>query len=524
MRIDQLPVTSVVERTDTLPISTDGVTKQASVEDIFDSALGDIAHNMDGGIFSVIIGDILVGTAYTPSACVKVGTRLYIINAPDHDIAKQTRTNTGKVVEINLANNTILNESDIVCGHGNSATYDSNTSKLYVAPVWDYENATGSGSSITVPAANYIYQYTNLGFTSPTKIATPAWVMAVSFDPVTLTLYILCYATSSVGYRIYKYTDNAFQLVSTISMDGVTDNTIFGASAATYNQDFAVYNGYFFMSSPRGYALAGQINESGATKVSKTFIVNRTDCCGFRRLGELEGWEFDSDGHLLAVDFAYIADNLYDAYVVEIPTPFVSPYFEYDTMYRAYKSAAIINSTTVNSFCNGPYQLKSLNQIRGMSIKPDTVTVQDDGTTITESVAVNIDGDLELVIVGHYQIPSLDIISGHLLIRPEDGADNPHTATHLLEITDTTNGPINVNRGGRITFGGQNQLRIKTARTNDLLIRPGYAFAFIAWRYAPGRVVDGQSALQMVFRIDSNSGPVMDTNIQLYMGTKQITI
>lgn len=507
-----------------LPIGVLSDQTAAEFADQFEDKLID-SYSLNSGrtVFPVVLGDVLIGKDYVPSSCIKIDNYLYIFHAPEHDSAIQSQSGLGKVTVVDLDENAIVDTQDCLCNHANSIAYDPNDEILYMVPTWDYANADLTTSPPSVSIASFIYGFSDMSdMTDPAVINTPENVMAVSYDNAIGKLYLLCFASNSEGPGIYEYSDSEFTLLGRISFDDVEIANLFGDSTGSYNQDFAVHDNCFFLSSPRGYVLYGRINAGGTTEISGSFTVARMDNCGFRRLGELEGMEFDSDGHLLAADYTYLTDDLYDAFVIEIPTVFTTPYFEPDTSYRSYRNEMVLRSSAVDSFFNTPYQLKSLNQIVNLLIKPTKVFVPENDTVI-EPYVVYISGDLDLEINGTYKLPRLEITSGHLLIHPQDGSNQSSTDTHLLEFTDGSNAPITIIHGGRITFCGQNRLRIKSARVNDLLIRPGYSYAVIAWRWAPGRVVEGSDTLQSVFRIDdSTSGPIMSTNNQVYAGTLKI--
>ena len=177
-------------------------------------------------------------------------------------------------IEDNLDNYTNISQKTL--GHANSICYDGEY--LYVAPVWKW-NSGGTREN-----ANCVYKCDVNGTLISEIPVSDANIMGVSFDPITTKLYFLGY-----DKNIYEY-DKTNNTLTVVESTNATPH---------YNQDFAIYNGIYYISSPQGNLLQGYIGGNG---FKKTLIVDKTDASNhIPLLGELDGMEFKNNGELLAI-------------------------------------------------------------------------------------------------------------------------------------------------------------------------------------------------------------------------------
>ena len=292
------------------------ITAEATARENADTALqGNIDELAQGlnirqsqfDVSPILLGSVVYSkqnSMYDHPGCIcNYGDTQYLFSSPESQSSNAGHCRTVSIVnnQDNYASYQTLN-----IGHANSAAYDTNDNKIYLAPVFDY-------SSGTQAEAHYICKFSP-GSTSVTNIATPEWCMAVSFDNVSETLYILAYGTNDIG-KIYKFdeSDNSFELVKSIERD------------YEYNQDFAIRDGKFCISSPSGYIFIGTLDTDEQTIVN----LSKTDSSRLFVYGELDGMEFDANGHLLALAHS---DQLDDrpTFIYELPIfDDVKPMYEY---------------------------------------------------------------------------------------------------------------------------------------------------------------------------------------------------
>lgn len=229
--------------------------------------------------------------------------------------------NFGHARPISISNNldNFSSYNTLELGHANSAAYDKVNDKIYVAPVFDY-----TGGQQTV--ANYLLKFTP-GSTVTTKITTPVQMMSVSYDPVEDKLYALDYDANI--YEVNRDT-NLFSAVKTVRIPD------------EYNQDFAVYDNRWVVSSPSGYLIVGTMDDDEQVIA----YLDRYDNSHMFVYAELDGMEFDEDGHLLALAHT---DQLGDrpTLIYEIPLfSDVTPLWDY--MMKNTRALGIAYSLNIN--------------------------------------------------------------------------------------------------------------------------------------------------------------------------------
>jgi hypothetical protein len=101
--------------------------------------------------------------------------------------------------------------------------------------------------------------------------------MGVSYDATAEKLYYFDYAKD-----IYQYENGAFSKLVSTGLANLDNKS-------SYNQDFCVNNGMFFVSSPSGKVLYGDVKTG---TILGAFDFGHNDNFGLYMLGEVEGFEF----------------------------------------------------------------------------------------------------------------------------------------------------------------------------------------------------------------------------------------
>lgn len=378
----------------------------------------------------IYVGDYLaLVNRYLPSAVAKLGSRAYCFDAVKESWGLANMSDTGRVRIYSLSSNAFEREVAIYCGHCNSVAYDTKLQKFFIAPVFTYLTGVRQNSNILIT-----YDET---FTSSGTVSMPVQIMGVSFDSANEQLYALGY--NHVVYK-YNYATNLFEAWSTIDFTGVA--TSFTGNE-TYNQDFAVYNNQFFISAPRGNILTGVLTEDTCKVV---FGFNVGHLCNNNNffLGELEGFEFDVDGHLFASMYTQLTGSMYNGFMVEIQTGITPPYIpDQGGVYSVSNETLELRNWT--QFRLPVYQIRSLNQTHMMSIKPTRVLVPAGVTVIEEAPVIIFDGYM-LTIEGRLEVPSINVDGARLNIYA--------SANGVHELAIANSGGIYLSRNGDLKLTG----------------------------------------------------------------------
>lgn len=378
----------------------------------------------------IYVGDYLaLFNRYLPSTVAKVGSRAYCFDAVKETYGMENMSDTGRVLIYSLSSNVLEREVPIYCGHCNSVAYDTRLQRFFIAPVFTY--ATGNRQP-----ANTLITYDE-SFSVSGTVNMPAQIMSVSFDGANEQLYALGY--NKVIYK-YDYANNLFVAWSSLNLDNV-DTSISGVE--TYNQDFAVYNNQFFVSAPRGNVLTGVLKEGISTV---TFGFNVGHACNNNNffLGELEGFEFDIDGHLFANMYTQLTGSLYNGFMVEIQTGITPPYIpDQGGVYAVSNETLELRNWA--EFRLPVYRIRSINQVHMMNIKPTRVLVPA-GVIVVEPAPVIIFEGYMLTIEGRLEVPSINVDGARLNIYASANG------VHELKI-DNGNG-IYISRNGDLKLTG----------------------------------------------------------------------
>lgn len=395
------------------------------------------------GMTPVYIGDYLCDATHLPSCCLKIDRYFYAVDAQTRAEAVANKSNVGTIRKFDLDGNVEVTswKKTANVGHANSIAFDGET--IYIAPIWD----TTSGAEVTV---QYLYKFDS-EFNALGTETIPTTAQAVTYDWKTGTFYYFDYSLN-----IYAKNTNGWELFTHLELGDIKESIVLipGTSQdGTFNQDFAVNNGRFYLSSIRGSVLYGELKE-GQSVPTGNYIVNYVDSTMRFHFGELEGMEFDPDGHLFAVDYSRLSANTVNAFIVELP---VKDTITYSTNMRGaifgYSDGTIILSNdTVNKFALSTYEIRSLEQfaVRQLLSQSHRVSIPS-GSNIVESKVIRIINDIELYIAGTYECELFSVLNGHLSVRNAGGG--------LLRLTATSD-LFSLDRVGRLSFPGTVAMQI----------------------------------------------------------------
>lgn len=432
-----------------------------------------VNKNNSGCILPVYMGDYISSNEYLPSSCIKADNDFIVFDAPTNDTASQQQSaGVGYARRFSISGNYHYSDNQIVCGHANSAAYDYINEFIYIAPIWDFS----SGSPITIKK---LYKYdANLLFIE--AIDTPIVPQSVSFDPATGTLYI----GGGTPYSLYKYnTDSqSFEFISIIPLP---EEHIRGDRS--YQQDLAIWNNNFYISSPYGNIIHGFIDEDAEEQsITDSFYLGLTDSTGLYQLGELEGMEFDKDGHLFAVMYTnFIDGHSRNGFVVELPINNSVPQYAPNILSGTFgltSNNITLSEDTVSCFALNANEIRSLNQLTIRQHKreqtrvliPASNNIIDDWDIyINESVTIQIDGQ--------YTCKNFYVYSGILNICTNNG-NNQLTLTGTSPL-------IRVYFTGELCFTGEVRANCYTpnmrSNTNDNFILKGANWTMSRIRLVP---------------------------------------
>lgn len=441
-------------------------------------------------IFSQYIGDCLTEPNYSAGCCLKLGKNTYyLVENPWHSYATSTRSGIGHIRKFNTTTNTEDKnfKKDIEVGHGNSIAYDSNTSRIYIAPVWNY-----SGSSNV--NTNYLLVYdTDFNYIENCYIddVTPT---GVSFDHVTKILY--CYSIFSG--QVYKYENNSWIQYSTIDF---TDSPF--SSVTSMDQDFAVYNNRFYLSSTSNKIVSGLL-EPDSSKITKYFQVSSTDGLDHWRIGEIEGFEFTEEGQLISAILTKLdTTELSDSFVVNLNigtgSVFGSSHMNHVTGYGEF---ILLNDSSKNKFTLHGREIRSLTQLSCITNlnKYQGVTITQ-GSNVIDPYEIHIHNNINLVIDGNYTCIRFIIENASLHMYSND-------SNNLITLTGTAS-LFSYSGHTELAFAGSIPLNMSTPNitsgSESNFINPKYSVGTTTVRILPVSIDNkefyiGQSPLTLTGR------------------------
>lgn len=432
------------------------------------------------GILSpAYIGDYITDSIYQPSAVCFNNGFMYCVDAKTDDYAQEAGNGIGTVRKYSIEDNELVAAYNVLVGHGNSIAFDG--TYFYIAPIWEYSEGSKAFTS-------KIYKYSD-NFVFIAEVSAPAPIMGVSYDTITSELYALDYSGN-----IYKFDGVEFAPYTTIRNwnDYYNNENINGTTE--YNQDLAVYNNNFYISSPFGNILHGLIKNNNSY-IADFLQVTRYDTAGRFILGELEGYEF-TDGHLYALMYTVLPSDKHNAFVVELPVNFkncTSPVTGGD--FTVTDFTVRLSATTKTRFSLKPYEIRSILQL---FVRRLTGIVQVVEIPANEDITEDYDiylpnANIMLYLIGHYTCRKFIVSSGTFAIYATEG--------NKLTLTATSE-TITIRRTGSLRLVG-GQLNVSTPNITET------ANNFIAIEYYQPSII-------------VRSAVVSEESAVLYVGTTKL--
>ena len=280
--------------------SLDKMVTNGELDDVFAKS------EVSGNLTNIYIADYAKETSVMDATAVtKVGNKYYSILCYKDAYRQTNHNDTGlvKIMEIDDNVNRFVSESEIEVGHGNSMCYDRKKERFLIAPI----DTFASGASVSLQKLISYDAY--FDGNSKAYIDTPETVYGVTCDE-NGDVYFLTYWD-----HIYKLNDDdTYTKVCDVSPSLAAGNGT--KQTFDYNQGFAVQNGMFYVSRGYGYIAYGRLSTG---KILGYRTVDVWDMAHRRYLGELEDFEFGTDGALYAQRTCHITDVTLVGTVVEIP-------------------------------------------------------------------------------------------------------------------------------------------------------------------------------------------------------------
>lgn len=424
-------------------------------------------------IVPIYLGDYMTPEDLLPSSVVRIGDYFYALDAPDREWAKEHQSNNGRILKFDIENNVEIvsaRQSSVEVGHANSVAYDPVNGVVYVTPIWD------STSGAEVAYKVLLTFDTSMQSTGQEEIPTMPY--AVSYDPVAHKLY---YFDSSND--VYVKGESGWTLYTRIN-DG-TDRT--DPLNHGFGQDFAVYDGVFYLSSPYGQIGYGNLTPTTAA-VSDVYHCIFSDSASRFHLGELEGFEFSASGHLYALMYSSVTTNRKNAFVVELPIGPARPHRTTNIQEGLFKyndGTLELSEDTQARFALNTWDIRSLSQLEVRFLRSNSTRVTvPAGDTVIDDDNILVGDNFVFEISGTYQCRSMEIRGGHLNLQAG-------TSDGTLALTATST-PIYIRRAGMLTLGGQNALKISLPNgTSTLALNTfhiGYDYSLFIVRTLPTSV------------------------------------
>ena len=436
--------------------------------------------NNSGFISPVYIGDYICSMDYQPSATLRNGDNFITIDSPSRSYATSHHSGLGYAKTFSLPDNERSLNINAEVGHGNSIAFDG--TYYYIVPVFMYDAGGESRSSDIL-----VY---NTQFSLIDTIECPYRPTGVTYDPIAEKLYIF-----GQDYQIVTYENSTFSVVTTVDMADIPENIV--DDEHTFFQDFAVYNGEFYISSPFHTILHGLITENQYSPVTDSFYVGYVDSANRYILGELEGMEFDANGNLYGIMIINIGYNnqAINAFVVELPvnkavqtsTTISNPF------HMGYNSVTLSESTQTKFYLQ-LNEIRSLLQLENKIPKCTTANVAiPSGNSISDPYVISIMENITLSIAGAYTCKQFRVEAGIFNIYG-DGSSNSLTLTNssnliqlmrsgVLMLTGSalniTANNITSNADGNFignisNYNGMVIIRNKPLEVNDKILKIGY--------------------------------------------------
>lgn len=445
-------------------------------------------NNIGKTLIPIYLGDYICPSNYCPSSSIKINNNFYAfdcqVRQKNNGAHVSPTNNEGVIRKFNLTNNAEViaeRQSNAIIGHANSVAFDG--TYVYIVPEWSY---TVVDDTPTETPVKILYKYNDqMEYVGTEEIPTDSdSLIGVSYDSKNSKLY--CYTWNR---KIYIKEDNNWTYYSTIDMTNIKVSDITynceaaNGTARSYNQDFAVYDGKFYLSSPSAVIISGVITE-GTTYATEDYIVSHADIQYRFNLGELEGFEFDNKGHLYATMYSGLYDGN-NCFIVELPIGTCKVNAPSTNQYNYSDGTLTLSSSYQNLFWLESYRIRSINQleIRLMRYNSSQITIPA-GDHVIDDYYIRINDKIRINIAGYLTVKKFQVANGCLNLATDEADDNNP------RLTITTNEyPIEVTRSGELKITGQYPLRIdlpnKNNNSNKELIHVGYSFSTILIREKP---------------------------------------
>ena len=402
---------------------------------------------MGNALVPVYIGDYM-NYNYGPQSMCVVGDKVYTANVNETEQLAEHSDN-GLLRIFDITNNTELTAlaKEVPMGHANSMCYDYGNENFYVAPGFTYTNGTKQD-------ALFVNKY-DYNFNFIESIATPTLAQAISYDPVTRSLYYYGWASTC-----YQWNGSGWTKVCDFDFSAIKHQI--RSSHHRFNQDFAVYNGRFYLSSSSDNLISGLLLSETSTPDSSYVYSTMESRCRFR-LGETEGMEFTPDGHLFSVNATTLANNVCDSFILELPVGEQVPYAtNLGGNYDSYGHGEVtLNNASVASFALDLSTIRSLAQLSVLDCVTSVYIPGD--ANVTDDAVIRISRhDVMLKIDGHYTCQKFEVYGGHLNFRP--GTDRSGDDWHIT--CTSSESPIDASRAGRVSFTGSRGPRFNLPNRN----------------------------------------------------------
>lgn len=407
----------------------------------------------------IYIGDYLCTSDFLPSCCIKIDDTFYSFDAHMSEWLLENHTENGRIRVFDIENNVEDTQGTIVAplGHANSVAFDPISNVVYVVPVNYYASGTAVGAKtlykFNPDSMAYLGEETDL----------PSVPVAVTYDPVQEKLY---YLDENWNLYLHDRVEQTWTLLTKLQLPYANI-----ALDRTYNQDLAIYDDHWYKSASVGDIIYGDITPEKSYPYG-TFTYSGVDSYNKFKLGELEGMEFDSNGHLYAVCFIDLTSVVRNAFIVEIP---VGLAITESSGIEMLKSAGVytldFSEANQSAFSLTYKQIRSLAQLVARTYREnvDRVLIPE-GSMVVDDFRVEINDAFQLVVNGEYQTQGIDVYSGPFAIS----TDISHAADSGLHLLFTgTETPIRVRRVGELRFLGDQTLYCQWTH------KPGWALNLI---------------------------------------------
>ena len=212
------------------------------------------------------------------TACVKHNDILDVVLSYADNIGRVLTSNNGQIRRYVWSTGNLLAAYDgVPVGHGNSVAFYPDDGCLYIAPIWDY-------SQDGRPEAKYIYKFNPLTQETTKLYTGDEDVFGISYDYDAGKLYMMAW-----GLHLLVLENGTLTRVCSITNPWGSNESL---------QDFAIRDGIITLTSARDSGIIYRLEDDEAVLVER-FNFLPVDTQFIFKLGEVEGMEYDENGHLI---------------------------------------------------------------------------------------------------------------------------------------------------------------------------------------------------------------------------------